>query len=36
MWRYRIATPEDRTFYIRVYTSTRAEEIVLVGWIAKK
>ena len=28
----RIATPEDRTFYFRVYASTRADEMTLVDW----
>ena len=28
----RIATPEDRAFYLRVYASTRAEEMARVDW----
>ena len=28
----RIATPEDRAFYLRVYASTRIEEMALVNW----
>jgi GNAT superfamily N-acetyltransferase len=32
----RKATPEDNSFYFRVYASTRADEMALVNWTAEQ